>query len=88
MKVDIYQDRNFQFVVPTGTNLKALKGDAEKVAEKLTPEMLRATIVEITSFYKGDLLGSIESQIATAGMGLAKTSISFSESVVSDPTKF
>lgn len=84
MKIDIYLSSKkpaYRLVVPAGTNLSALQGNAGTAVANLAPMTTRSTNVSLEDLFKGDLLAHLQAQIAVEGAGLFKTEFSFSEVV-------
>ena len=82
MKIDIYissKQPTYTLVVPTGTDLSALQGQAGDAIANMTSLTPRAMNVTLEDHYRGDLLAHLQNQIADVGAGLVKTEVSFRE---------
>lgn len=84
MKIDIHRSSkkpSYRLVIPAGTNLSALQGNAGAAVANLAPMTAHSTNVSLEDLFKGDLLAHLQAQIAAEGAGLYKTEVSFSEVV-------
>ena len=84
MKIDTYhssKNSSYEVVVPAGTDLTTLQGNAGAAVTNLSPLTVRTKGAMLGDMFKGDLLAHLESQIAAEGAGLVKVQVHFNEVV-------
>jgi hypothetical protein len=84
MKIDTYRSSkmpSYEVVVPAGTDLMTLQGEAGAAVANLSPLTVRSKGAMLGDVFKGDLLTHLEAQIAAEGAGLVKTQVQFGEVV-------
>ncbi len=82
MKVDIYTSdtkTNTSVIVPTGTDLDSLAGDAANTVNNLKPWTLQRENHELSSVATGDLFDFLVKQITELGAGKIITTVTFDE---------
>jgi len=82
MKVDAYHSQkspSYGLVVPAGTDLNTLSGEASQAVTSLSPLSKQKSNVDLSSIAIGDLLTHLENQIAQSGAGLMKQVVKFGE---------
>ncbi len=82
MKIDAYQSnskRSYGVVVPAGTDLSKLTGEAATAIAKLQPLVKKKSDVELDSICKGDLLEHHQKQLKEHGASMQKIEVHFSE---------